>query len=280
MKVKIIGAGSIGNHLAQASRRMGWDVVVQDLDQKALERMKNEIYPKRYGAWDKNIQLFLSKDAPKGGFDIIFVGTPPDVRMKVALDALKERPRILFLEKPLCKPSLEGVSELTAALDRQPETIATVGYDHTVAESIREVTKLLKQKIIGEVLTIDVEFREHWRGILSAHPWLRGPQDTYLGSWEKGGGASGEHSHALNLWQYLTQVIGWGKVKEVSCLMDIHKLDGSTYDAICALSLFTEAGKMGRAIQDVITYPVKKWSVFREIMDFLNGIVMACPKET
>ena len=26
MKVKIIGAGSIGNHLAQASRRMGWNV--------------------------------------------------------------------------------------------------------------------------------------------------------------------------------------------------------------------------------------------------------------
>ena len=46
MKVKIIGAGSIGNHLAQASRRMGWDVLVVDVDPKALGRMKNENFPK------------------------------------------------------------------------------------------------------------------------------------------------------------------------------------------------------------------------------------------
>ena len=40
MKVKIYGAGSIGNHLAQASRRMGWDVDMCDTDPKALERTK------------------------------------------------------------------------------------------------------------------------------------------------------------------------------------------------------------------------------------------------
>ena len=39
-KVKIYGAGSIGNHLAQASRRVGWDVAVVDPDAKALDRMK------------------------------------------------------------------------------------------------------------------------------------------------------------------------------------------------------------------------------------------------
>ena len=57
MKVKIIGAGSIGNHLAQASRRLGWEVTVVDNDQKALERMKNEIYPARYGGWDEKFSL-------------------------------------------------------------------------------------------------------------------------------------------------------------------------------------------------------------------------------
>jgi len=56
MKVKIIGAGSIGNHLAQACRRIGWEVTVVDKDQAAIERMKNEIYPKRYGSWDENIK--------------------------------------------------------------------------------------------------------------------------------------------------------------------------------------------------------------------------------
>ncbi len=31
----------------------------------------------------------------------------------------------------------------------------------------------------------------------AAHPWLAGPQDSYLGFWRRGGGASGEHSHAI-----------------------------------------------------------------------------------
>ena len=43
MKVKIHGAGSIGNHLAQASRRMGWSVHICDVDSKALERTKNKL---------------------------------------------------------------------------------------------------------------------------------------------------------------------------------------------------------------------------------------------
>ena len=73
MKVKIIGAGSIGNHLAQASRRMGWDVTIVDVDEKALLRTKNDIYPTRYGAWDNAIRLATPDNVKKGGFDIIMV---------------------------------------------------------------------------------------------------------------------------------------------------------------------------------------------------------------
>src|SRR3989344_2506116 len=116
MKIKIIGAGSIGNHLAQASRRMGWDVTVVDKDPEALRRMKEDIYPKRYGAWDETIQLFVSDQEPKGGFDIICIGTPPDIRMKLALAALDEKPRILQLEKPLCPPTLDGLQEFLDAV--------------------------------------------------------------------------------------------------------------------------------------------------------------------
>ena len=45
VRTKIIGAGSIGNHLAQASRRAGWSVEVVDTDTVALRRMKEDIYP-------------------------------------------------------------------------------------------------------------------------------------------------------------------------------------------------------------------------------------------
>jgi pyruvate/2-oxoglutarate dehydrogenase complex dihydrolipoamide dehydrogenase (E3) component len=45
VKVKIFGAGSIGNHLANASRRLDWQVDVVDIDLAALKRMREEIYP-------------------------------------------------------------------------------------------------------------------------------------------------------------------------------------------------------------------------------------------
>ena len=91
-RVKIFGAGSIGNHLAHASRELGWEVVVCDVDQAALIRMQEETYPSRYGQWDCSINLCLSNEAPVGGFDLICVGTPPDQHVTLALQALEERP--------------------------------------------------------------------------------------------------------------------------------------------------------------------------------------------
>ena len=64
--VKIFGAGSIGNHHANAARSLGWEVTVCDLDTDALERMRLSIYPDRYGAWDESINLFTNSDCPKG----------------------------------------------------------------------------------------------------------------------------------------------------------------------------------------------------------------------
>src|SRR3989344_1272791 len=116
MKIKIIGAGSIGNHLAQASRRMGWQVTVVDRDPEALRRMEEEIYPKRYGSWDASIELFTSDKEPRGGFDIIMIGTPPDTHMQLALQALDEKPKVLQIEKPLCTPSLVGLKEFQEKL--------------------------------------------------------------------------------------------------------------------------------------------------------------------
>ena len=41
-----------------------------------------------------------------------------------------------------------------------------VGYDHVVSNSIQKVCELIKNNSIGNILTIDVEFRENWEGIL------------------------------------------------------------------------------------------------------------------
>ena len=71
MKVKILGAGSIGNHLANASINLGWEVDVCDIDPQALLRTKNEIYPSRYKKWDNRIRLFETKNCPKRKYDFI-----------------------------------------------------------------------------------------------------------------------------------------------------------------------------------------------------------------
>lgn len=278
VKVKIIGAGSIGNHLAQASRRMGWNVVVVDNDPGALERMKKDIYPKRYGAWDPKIKLFKSGQEPRGGFDLIVIGTPPDSHMKLALEAIKEKPRLLHIEKPLCTPDLKGVDAFRREMKRHKKTIVTVGYDHGVAKSIEAVRDMLKRGLFGKILTIDVEFREHWRGIFNAHPWLAGPWASYLGHWRRGGGAGGEHSHALHLWLYFAHLLGWGEVSTVKSLFSMKREKGAEYDQLAAFLLATKKGNLGRVIQDVITHPVHKWARLQGDKGFIKWICNGVPE--
>ena len=255
-KVKIFGAGSIGNHLSHACRHLGWQVDLCDLDAAALERTRTEIYPQRYGEWDDEIGLFNVKDAPKEGYDFIFVGTPPDSHIEIALEALEERPKALLVEKPLCRPNL---SDTQLFWDRvnETDTMVFVGYDHAIGQAAEFATTKLPE--IGNAQTLDFEFREHWGGIFIAHPWLSGPEDSYLGYWERGGGALGEHSHAIHLWQHFAKTVGAGKIKKVSAQIKYVKEKGTNYDSIGCLTLTTENGLMGRVIQDVITQPTRKW---------------------
>src|SRR5438552_2598686 len=74
-RVKIYGAGSIGNHLAHAARHLGWEVTVCDIDRAALAQMRDQIYPGRYGQWDAAIRQHTLADEPVGGFDLILIGT-------------------------------------------------------------------------------------------------------------------------------------------------------------------------------------------------------------
>ena len=45
-KILIFGAGSIGNHMAFACRKLGYDVYVTDKEKIALDRMKKNISKK------------------------------------------------------------------------------------------------------------------------------------------------------------------------------------------------------------------------------------------
>ena len=256
-KIKIYGAGSVGNHLAHAARSLGASVVLCDTDPKALERTRELIYPQRYGHWDEEISLHLADEAPTGGFDMVCIGTPPDTHIPLALQSLDENPGSILIEKPLCAPDLDGAQALVekAADLKVP---AFVGYDHAVGAATGIFEEWIEQKRVGEAVSLEVLFMEHWDGIFAAHPWLDGPQDTYLGFWRRGGGASGEHSHALNLWQHFARLFGAGEVIEVQASMDYVKDAGVEYDCSAKLTLRTENGLSGQVTQDVVSTPPRK----------------------
>jgi len=256
-KVKVIGAGSIGNHLAHASRQLGWQVAICDVDAAALERTRTQIFPGRYGAWDEAIELYQAQDAPKSVYDLIVVGTPPDSHVDLAIEAIHEGPRAVLVEKPVCGPDLGRAQEMFE-LARDRGVRVFVGYDHVVGSAASLAVE--KARDIGAVETLDVEFREHWGGIFAAHPWLDGPQDSYLGFWKRGGGASGEHSHAINLWQHFARELGAGRVTEVTASLDYVSDGVVDYDRLCLLNLRTESGLIGRVVQDVVTAPPRKWA--------------------
>src|SRR3989344_7449430 len=279
MKIKIIGAGSMGNHLVYASRRMGWDETVIDNDQKALKRMRKDVYPARYGSWDESIKLFLSKDEPKGGFDIIALGTPPDVTVILAAEAFREKPKLLHLEKPFCAPNMKGVGELLTEKNKNPKTIVTIGYMYSVSKGLAAAAEILISGKLGEILNLDVECREHWgQGVLRAHPWIRGPWDTYLGYYKRGGGAACENSHGLHLWLYVADRIGWKKITDVKAIFSMRNENGANYDCVAAFLLKEKGGRIGRVTQDTITSPTKFWLRAQGEKGFLEWYCRGVPE--
>lgn len=263
-KVKIYGAGSIGNHLAHAARSLGWHVTVCDVDSDALHRMQHDIYPARYGSWDDEIDLRLNSNAPQGGADLICIGTPPEYHLPLAIEASKEEPKAILIEKPACPPSLDMAAKVKEiAGESQGRTRWFVGYDHVVGRATRQVEELLVDEVLGRVMSIDVAFREHWAGIFDAHPWLDSPEDTYLGYWRRGGGASGEHSHAVNLWQHFAHVARGERVESVQAVLRYQSDGEAVYDDLCSMLLRTHGGLAGTVVQDVFSIPSTKRAAIR-----------------
>lgn len=256
--IKIYGAGSIGNHIAHAARTRDWDVLLTDVDHRALERTRNEIYPGRYGDWDSSIKLGDSREAQNEQADVVFIGTPPDSHIELAARELANNaPRVLMVEKPLCGPDLSGC----AALHEQAAgsgTFVGVGYNHVLGKNTQLMEDVIAQNADQEVRTLTAKTREHWGGIFRAHPWISGPEQTYLGFSSRGGGACCEHSHALNLWQHFARMLGAGQVVQISAMLDMRQEGDAFYDQLAAVNLVTERGLAGVVIQDVVTFPTEK----------------------
>ena len=133
-----------------------------------------------------------------------------------------------------------------------------VDYNHTVTPNTKFAEQLIADGKIGSPQTLQVRWVEHWGGIYKAHPWLAGPADTYLGFWKRGGGALGEHSHGVSIWQHFARKIGAGRVAQVTATIQYVTEGGADYDQLAQLQLVSENGLHGSVIQDVVTEPPTK----------------------
>ena len=84
-KILIFGAGSIGNHMTNASLKINSKVFITDINKKALLRMRNEIFPSRYGKWNHKINLVNYDEVfeNKNNFDLIIIGSPPHTHLEI-----------------------------------------------------------------------------------------------------------------------------------------------------------------------------------------------------
>jgi len=216
IRVKIIGAGSIGNHLCFAARSLNWEVVVTDISPDALLRMKSIIYPSRYGKWDDKVKFLNAREDElaneKQHYDLVFVCTPPGSHLKVATDQLiKHEPKFLFIEKPLSSPGLGLELRNLKNLSRKTETKILVGYNHRLTPNTQYLLEKIRNNNYGQIKFLRSNFRENWKGILNAHPWLDGPGASYLGYIKSGGGSLFEHSHGLDLLLYAAETAKLGR---------------------------------------------------------------------
>jgi predicted dehydrogenase len=256
-QILIVGAGSIGNHMAHAARSLGWAVTMSDRDSQALQRTRDQIYPMRYGNWDDEITLAESFPTEGQEFDLVVIGTPPASHLPLAIEALRFNPEGILIEKPLSSPGYAHRARDLKMLDSSRSRIF-VGYNHVVAESMSFFVEIARSGSIGEPTRLSVEILEHWGGIFQAHPWLSGPEDSYLGSWQEGGGSLSEHSHGLNMWQHIARELGGGEVVEARSQLTMRSILGREYDESFNAYLRTEAGLEGTCSQDVVTSPSKK----------------------
>ena len=260
-RVKVIGAGSIGNHLAHGCRTLGMDVTIVDLSSDALHRTRDVIYPTRYGAWEEKIRLSTPTEVEGENFDVVIVGTPPATHLAIATSEMKANPpKLLLIEKPLSHPDAAAVRKFRETAGNSA-TRVLVGYNQRLKTNTTAFLDAAASLELGALTGLTSHMLESWDGILRAHFWMTSEKDSYLAFTDQGGGALLEHSHALNLFLYFAAELGQGGVTDVEADMEWVSHETGRYDRDTKLQLTLGSGLMGEVRQDLHTWPAKKEAV-------------------
>jgi hypothetical protein len=234
--ILIFGAGSIGNHMSKAASDLSCNIFVTDICKKALIRMKKSIYPSRYGKWNKKINLIMYHKVFKLNFffDLIIIGTPPHTHLNLFLNCKKKlKFKKILIEKPLTTYNNKSLK----ILERYSKNIFIFcGYNHSVSQSFQYLIKLIKENK-KKIRQIEITWREGFKGILSAHPWLKNEFESYLGNYKIGGGALQEHSHGIHILVIILKILKIKINKLKNKIIIFKKKNNIAYDRYSTFSL-------------------------------------------
>jgi predicted dehydrogenase len=201
MIIKIIGSGSAGNHIAFAFKKFAKKIYMFDLTASALRRSK-KIYISRYKKWNNNI-IQDKNTIDRKFYDLVVISTPPNTHLKILKNNIYNSNNFL-IEKPLFEPNKFTIDNFIKIKKKFTNKKFFCGYNHRLFPSTQKLKDIINQKK-SPLDIIEVNFKENTAGFLQAHYWLKDLSKSYLSKYKHGGGALLEHSHALNLAQYLCE---------------------------------------------------------------------------
>ena len=145
MKVLLAGCGSIGKRHAQVLKEMGIrNMAACDPFVSSHEAMRAVVpYAKMYTDYAAAIDDYKP--------DAVFILTPTAMHLSMAKQALEKNCHV-FIEKPLSNIP-EGTDELKALAEKQGR-IVMVGFCFRYHTVLRKAKELLKQGIIGRLISV------------------------------------------------------------------------------------------------------------------------------
>lgn len=234
MNILIFGCGSIGTHHAHAARSLGFNVFITDIKKNQIDYMKEKLFPSRYGKWDNKIVCLKYENvfSNKKVFDLIIIGTSPLFHLDVLKKSFKKlKYKKISIEKPL--------SVYWQKIDflKKNNKNLFCGFNHSISPSILHVFEMIKKKKIGKIHYIKINWKEDFKLVLKAHPWIKSIKDSYLSDIKRGGGVLHEYSHALHLGLCFRNILFPKKNTKMSEKILFKKVSDYKYDSEAIIEL-------------------------------------------
>ena len=189
LKAGIIGLGKMGiSHAAIAGAHPSVKIVaVCDTSSLVLDTFKKY---SRVNIYSDYIKLF-----DKEKLDFVVIATPTKFHYPMVKYALEKNVNV-FCEKPLGLTSVEG--EELAEIAKRKSLVNQVGYHNAFIGTFRELKRLLRENVIGEIV--------HFTGEAYGPVVIKEKGGTWRSNPDEGGGCTSDYaSHVINLIQ---EVIG------------------------------------------------------------------------